>query len=1039
MSLVAVVRRDSSLQAVHGRRPIFLIDLKIDLILFSLVWFSVGCQPADRTGPRKDGTLKTSASGEITSDSSAPPIDLEKRAKPKPSVDRAQRLFDSGQRDSAWEETQRVLLIEPENPRAILIAAEVLAFRGKLRDAIRLVDQIGLDVPGVSVKAIHAAIDWHMQEGSLIEAERKIRLVQQKWPDDRQIDRKMVNLLQLQGRRWEASHYLRKIMDTGNASEFDLMSLVDLTQPLDARNEIQQLLSQPGHDLSVLLGLGFWELYENRMQEAKGIFARVSQVPNAPAMAWVGWGLVLSIDRDFNGLEDWYPQKPQGVEEFPEYWIVIGRWARDRGDTKSAIRCFWEALRRDSGHIEAMHQVALLLAADNQTDTAKKFHQRLANKQSIHQTLRRLSAGVREPVLLDRFAELLTELGYHGEAIAWRIYASKIQSATPVQLQSLEKERQKWIGVSSLPLSSDYAIDTQHYTLPDWLRDFATDKMRSGSGLASSSVAPHPTGDLKQKEAIFRFEDIAEQLGVQFTVDTGDDRSVPGSQIHQTNGCGLAVFDFDRDGWPDLFCNQSGGSPEIPRSSRPAALYRSRSGQKMQEVAEVAGAQNGYFGQGIAVGDIDQDGFPDLYVLNIGPNRIFLNQGDGTFREISCPMGKQSNEWSSSGAIADLNGDGIPDLIEINYAGGPEILSKKCPGNDGFPRACLPTQFPALDDSLWLGNGDGTFASTPTNWDLHIEGGRGLGVLVANFDDQYGNDVFISNDMTANHFLVSSPESSTLGSPDSKWMLRDEAGFRGNAVDAQGQPQACMGIAFGDVDRNGLMDMLVTNLDDEYNTLYLQTTAGLFMDATRRYQMVEPAMNKVGFGTQFADIDHDGWLDVLVLNGHVDDYSDQGKAYGMLPQIFAGNGQRYVELGGEKIGSYFTRPKVGRSLALWDVDLDGRLDFVGNHIDAPLSILRNESISNGNWIGLELVGTVSERDAIGAKVVVRSGEQRWVAVCTAGDGFQCSNQRVVHFGLGDVDRVDSIEVYWPSGRTQSLSNRSLNRYHLVVEDPTSLP
>ncbi len=884
---------------------------------------------------------------------------------------------------------------------------------------------------------MHAAIDWHLQEGSLIEAEKKIRLIEQKWPEDRLVDRKMVNLLQLQGRRWEAGQYLRRIVDSGTATEFDLMSLIDLTQPLDARKEIQDLLSRPGHDASVELGLGFWELHENRMPEAKEIFARVASVPSSPAMAWVGLGLVLSNERDLDGLQDWYAQKPEKVEAYPEYWIVIGRWARDQGNTNSAIRCFWEALRRDSGNIEAINQVALLLSADQQTELAKKYHERLANKQSAHQTLQRLSAGVRDPVLLERFFDQLTALNFHAEAMAWKVYSSKLQQVSADKIQAFEKERQKWVGVSSMALPKEYSLDTDRYRLPDWLDRLKSEGVRSASNPSdSSSVA---SGDLRAKEGWIRFEEVAERLGVQYSINTGDDPSVPGAQIHQSNGCGIAVLDFDRDGWPDFYCNQSGNTPELPMSSDPASLYRSRNGQMMVEVASSAKVLNGYYGQGVAVGDIDQDGFPDLYVLNIGPNRIYLNQGDGTFREIACPMGKQLQEWSTSGAIADVNGDAIPDLIEINYAGGPEVLTKKCPGKDGFPRVCLPTQFPAVPDYVLIGNGDGTFSPSPAGWGLRVEGGRGLGIVVANFDEKFGNDIFVANDMTANHFLVSSQDKQTSTDQPPRWMLRDEAGFRGNAVDAQGQPQACMGVACGDVDRNGLLDMLVTNIYDEYNTLYMQTSSGLFVDATRRYQLVEPAMNMVGFGTQFADIDLDGWLDAVVLNGHVDNYSDQGKAYEMLPQFFAGDGQRFIQLDGTKIGDYFAKPKVGRTLALWDYDLDGNLDFIGNHVDLPLAILRNASQKQGSWIGFELIGTVSERDAIGAKIVLTSGKQRWVGACTAGDGFQCSNQRVVHFGLGNIERLDTVEVYWPSGQVQSVSVDQLNRYQLVIEESTPTP
>jgi hypothetical protein len=330
-------------------------------------------------------------------------------------------------------------------------------------------------------------------------------------------------------------------------------------------------------------------------------------------------------------------------------------------------------------------------------------------------------------------------------------------------------------------------------------------------------------------------------------------------------------------------------------------------------------------------------------------------------------------------------------------------------------------------DRILINQGDGTFA--PGVADVPFEDGRGLGLVVANFDRKHGNDVYIANDWSANTFLVSQPDPKQPG----RFILRDEAGQRGCAVDAEGRPQASMGIACGDIDHDHQLDLFVTNFYDEYNTLYRQKANGNFEVASRRYKLIESSMNILGFGTQFGDFNHDGWLDIVVVNGHVDDFRSEGTAYQMPAQVLIHRGTRFEWQPAKVSGPYFETSRVGRALATWDFNRDGQLDLVATHIDMPLAVLKNTSTTQGSWLELELIGTRSDRDAVGAYVEVAAGDNRWTAAVTAGDGYECSNEKILHFGLGKTQRIDQVKIQWPNGVTEAVGPFDCGKRIQIIE------
>jgi hypothetical protein len=283
--------------------------------------------------------------------------------------------------------------------------------------------------------------------------------------------------------------------------------------------------------------------------------------------------------------------------------------------------------------------------------------------------------------------------------------------------------------------------------------------------------------------------------------------------------------------------------------------------------------------------------------------------------------------------------------------------------------------------------------------------------------------------MSANNLLLSHPN------PDrpNEFLLTDEAVRRGCAVDVQGKPQASMGVGCADVDRNGTLDLFMTNFIDEYNAIYTQSNTHFFQDASRRYRLIDPKKKTLGFGTQLLDLDRDGWQDIFVVNGHVDDYRSLGQPFEMRPQVFLQRDGAFVEQDTTSFGEFFQREALARSLGVWDFNRDGKPDWYVTHLDQPLSILQNQSTSNGSWIMLELVGVDSERDAIGAQVTLRTGEEQWVHQRLAGNGFECSNEPWIYLGLGKATTADTVVIEWPSGLKTILRNLPLNRRYRIVE------
>lgn len=979
-----------------------------------------GCDPA----PSQKQQSPASTTSKTNADKAQEPK--------KASSLRALKLLEASRFDEAWDECQKVLLGSPNDTRALYVSAQVLLERKKLEQALAMVDRIPLADPQYGLQSHRAALVWSIERSMLQTAEeRAVRILQNK-PDDYETNKLLAALLDLQGRRFESSLRMQKLIRLGANDLTTLVLALDTVKPVESDELSIKKFEENPKEFRLKSSIGFGALYEKKPEQAETVFREIIQSGQATDAVWIGLGLCL-IDQDkWNDVANWFKQAPRkSLEGFPDYWRAVGLWCQQLGKHTEAASCFTRSLELDPMNPLPAGNLAQTLAVLGDSSGAQVAEKIFQETQLANRNLNYCRDGNRRAEWILQIADTLESRGRVLEASLWRELNERTNNPAGAKLKELEAARARLAQEGTQTLRSGLKKPSKDYPQIDW--NSIADSAAIDTGTKSQALMP-----VSSVEAKLAWTDVAEELRADIVYRNGDDPRSPGMQTYQSNGAGAGAIDYDRDGWPDLMVLQGGGDPRVPESNDPNVLLRNFAASGFQNVANLARVDHRAYGQGVAVGDWDQDGFPDLFVLNFGENRLLRNQGDGTFETIRVELMKRDIKnnpvWSVSGAIADIDGDQLPDLIEVNYASGIEVITHLCISRDNVPQVCRPTEFPASEDYVYLSDGQGGFSLANQTWKIPMQDGRGLGLIVGNLDRKHGNDLYIANDMSANNLYLSLEDPNRPG----RYLVADEAVRRGCAVDNQGKPQASMGVGCADIDRNGTLDLFMTNFIDEYNALYLQNESNFFTDASRRYRLIDPKKKTLGFGAQCLDIDCDGWQDLLVVNGHVDDYRSRGQPYAMRPQVFLQRESTFAEQPSDSLGDFFNKEYLSRSLGLWDFNRDGLVDSYVTHLDHPLSILKNQTETQGAWLALEFVGTESERDAIGAVVTLRADGQEWVHQRLAGNGFECTNEDFVHLGLGTVSQVDSLEIVWPSGKTSRWENLAVNRRYRAIESQSGL-
>jgi hypothetical protein len=529
-------------------------------------------------------------------------------------------------------------------------------------------------------------------------------------------------------------------------------------------------------------------------------------------------------------------------------------------------------------------------------------------------------------------------------------------------------------------------------------------------------------------------EDLEPQATGVFTLQKGtgidfvhDRFMTPGKKfLPEVLGAGLGVLDFDGDGNLDLYLVQGAALPGHPQPvTKKNRLYRNEGDFRFTDVTDAAGVGDPGYGMGVTCPDFDNDGAPDLYVTNVGANVLYRNRGDGTFEDLSAGSPLASTEWSTAAGWADHDRDGDLDLYLAQYAVVDFDDYTVCRQNRQVSY-CHPDTLVASADQLFRNDGDGQFTDITDAAQIRDDFGKGLAVVPFDHDGDGWIDWFVANDSNENFCWLNRGDGS----------YEEMADLLGLAVSGKGMSQACMGTAIGDVDGDLDFDLFAANFGKETNVLYLRVEEDFYEDRIYPSGTADTSYLFTGFGSELFDFDHDTDLDLVVVNGHILDIIeeiDSSQSFEQIPHFFVNRGDGTFEEKGPEMGPFFHEPQLGRGLAVADLDNDGDLDFVVNHNSGPPAILENRWESDHHWLGLELVGTRSPKQAIGARVTVSCGDRTQVEEIRATSSYLSWRDLRLNFGLGECPGPCDVEIRWPSGTVQKRQVAA-DRYHRVAED-----
>lgn len=507
--------------------------------------------------------------------------------------------------------------------------------------------------------------------------------------------------------------------------------------------------------------------------------------------------------------------------------------------------------------------------------------------------------------------------------------------------------------------------------------------------------------------------------------------------IVETIGTGVAILDYDNDGWPDIFLPNGSSLEGYPEGEEPRPfLFRNRGDGSFEEVGRSARVDSPYWGFGTAVGDYDNDGWTDLYLTAYGANRLYRNLGNGTFADISREAGVDDGRWGSSAAFSDFNGDGLLDLYVANYvAFDPEVIP---PRGDkqrpcfyrGSMVMCGPTGLEGDTDILYRNNGDGTFSDVTQASGIRSDIGLfGLGVVADDYDADGDIDIYVANDATPNQ-LYSNRGDGTF----------DEIGpLSGVAYGTDGTEQGSMGTGFGDFDGDGFLDIVVTNFSHQFYQLFRYAGDDFFEDVTFETGLAEQTWLVLGWATGFFDFDNDGYLDLFFANGHVYPYVDEmqiGSTYNqksqLLHNVAGGAAGRSFRAMGKEAGAAFESEASYRAGGAFDYDRDGDEDLILTVMDGPAILLRNEKGASAGWVAIRPMGKKANRSGLGVRLELETAGRTIVRTAPGGGSYLWSRQPHILFGLGE-GRPGSLTAHWPGGRSESFDGLKPGREYILIE------
>ncbi len=817
------------------------------------------------------------------------------------------------------------------------------------------------------------------------------------------------------------------------------------------------LLKGDKNDDRVWLGWANHSILTGQFDEARTWLKRcLTGRPDDSAVWQAQLDLALATD-DVDGFWTALPHLPAThfdeaeIQSFRVWLAVRDHDSKREGYELARLTAF------DPGNAKAHERLAVLAAESGLPRVAEAHHrQRERISQARERCREILQDGFDVPNRAHVMSELSAQLGRTFDAQGWAILAeAKLGARGGDQLASGSDAGSPLpvsVRVRAAALSAPYDILGKHQSVSRQMLDRRLAELRPrprtpdregeapgkpASAMVSPGRSPSPGSGVadETKKARPLFVDDAQAAGLRFQLESGHTTQ---HLLPETMSGGVGLLDFDGDGWLDVYCVQGGklnDGPGGPASGPPAAgdrLFRNLRDGTFADVTEKSGiariAWGQGYGHGVAVGDFDNDGRPDLFISRLMTYSLYHNRGDGTFDDVTASTGLAGRrDHPTSAAWADLDGDGDLDLYVCHYMIWDPAHPTICQDKDSRIFYCHPLRVSPAPDHVFRNDG-GKFVDVTAESGCAETGGRGMGVVAADLDGDNAIDLFVANDSTINY------------------LFRNQGGFRfeevgvqaGVGASVQGAYQAGMGVACGDLDGDGRPDLMVTNFYGEGTTLFRNLGDGLFTDQSAASGIGLATRFLLGFGIATADVTNHGRLDVMITNGHVDDNRPY-YPYGMPARLYENRSDGRLADVSDQAGGCWKLERVGRGLAVGDLDNDGRVDAIIVAQNEPLAYFHNQSKDVGHFVTFQLEGTKSNRDGVGACISVVSGGRRQVAQRTGGGSYQSANDPRLHFGLADSDRVDAVEVRWPSGKVDRWTDLARDTGYLLRENaPTAV-
>ncbi len=932
----------------------------------------------------------------------------------------AKRLADEQKFAAAATELRELLVTDPNDFEVLFRLAAMEAGSGNLPQAILLLDGIPEDHADAGLPALGQSADWCFQLGRFEDAQQRYRKIVARVPQAARALRQLAFILNRQGRRHEAAQFIRRLCEQGNVRQDELHSLVALNDAMydkpDSANPTAQRINNENKYWPIgVSGQARKQFSDHKFDEAVTLLHQPIADGKMPPSVVAFYGLAAAEAQDDAKFLWWLNQTNDQTREFAEYWSAVGVYSLNQQRFKEAVRSFAEAVKRDPTDLRSMGRLRQALIVLEDESMAQKIADRWTKvRDSVRANNRVAQKNPPSSEAISELVSLLNELNRPLEALLWQALENHYRGAPPATRTALNQKMKQLVASGNVFSSETQrlcGLEISRYPIPNIETDPASAGDQSPNAIAVKNANPTPA----------KLQNVADKINLNHTYHVASKPVAHTFSVYQMLGGGVAVLDFDLDGGSDLYFAQGGSDPPAFQGKESNQLFRN-SDSTMVDVTENSLTSETQYSIGVTAGDWNQDGFPDIAVTNIGVDVLLINNGDGTFRRRTIATVVDKTRVPSSIAMADLTGNGLPEIYVASYVDDVRMTTKPPTDESGRPRQpILPSVFQTSADWVIDNDGAGGFQSRRLTSN-RSQDSTSLGVVITNFDDKPGNEIFVANDMNPNQFWVQTTAKNRS----------DAALLRGCGFSYTGAATASMGVAASDFENNGTLDLHITNYQDESVSLYLGRD-NVFRDRNIQFKLAKPSASVLGFGTQAIDYDNDGRRDLAVTNGHIDDAVENTAPLRQPPQLFCNLGEEFHLADVTDQSGYWNSTHVGRGLATLDFDRDGMTDILITHIGQPSVLLVNQTATKNHWLQIRLVGTTNERDGVGARVRIRTGEREFTDWVIAGNGYLCRNENIVTFGLGQSANVDQILIDWPNGNQQIIQATPADRRLLIVE------